>query len=345
MRVVNTAVQMNPTILDATPRSIFNAAMKAATDGLLPDGREGAIVPYNMKIKGKNGAKDAWVVEVQWMPMIAGLRKKVRNSGEIATWDAQVVYERDDFDYALGDEPYLHHKPFLGFDRGKIIAAYSVATLKSGEKSREVMSIGEINAIRARSKSSEKGPWVTDFAEMCRKTVARRHSKVLPMSTDLDDLIRQDDALYDFEGQNDGDTRIVLPAGRQMPLNDRLSALANPAHDEDGVILDHEPSDGGDPSETAGGPADGTSQEDADQRGDDAGQPTASSPDAATPAQIDNDAAVAKAREAGAAAFRGGTAKRKCPPQLRDDGREDEFAAWQEGWMEEAAKAGAASGK
>jgi recombination protein RecT len=29
---------------------------------------------------------------------------------------------------------------------------------------------------------------------MCKKTVAKRHSKVLPMSTDLDDLLRRDDS-------------------------------------------------------------------------------------------------------------------------------------------------------
>uniref|UniRef100_UPI00195373C4 recombinase RecT n=1 Tax=Klebsiella aerogenes TaxID=548 RepID=UPI00195373C4 len=46
--------------------------------GLLPDGREGAIVEFSGK--------------AQWMPMIGGLRKKVRNSGEIATWEAHVVY-------------------------------------------------------------------------------------------------------------------------------------------------------------------------------------------------------------------------------------------------------------
>jgi recombination protein RecT len=183
--------------------------MKAAQDGLLPDGREGAMVIF----KTKDGPK------AQWMPMIAGLRKKVRNSGEIATWDSHVVRERDVFEYRLGDDPLIRHEPSLEDDPGAVIAAYSIATLKSGEKSREIMSVAEIERVRARSRS-EFGPWHTDFDEMCRKTVARRHSKSLPMSTDLDDLIRRDDELYDLKGAGD---ESVKP---RASLGERLSALA-----------------------------------------------------------------------------------------------------------------------
>lgn len=131
-----------------------------------------------------------------------GLRKKVCNSGEIATWDAHVVHENDLFEFELGDNPSIRHQPALD-NPGKPIGAYSIATLKSGEKSREVMSIAAIEKVRSRSRAKDNGPWVTDYEEMCRKTVARRQSKVLPMSTDLDDLLRRDDDLYDFEGARD----------------------------------------------------------------------------------------------------------------------------------------------
>lgn len=189
-RVLMTAVQNNPDIaIKTSQQSLWNAAMRAAQDGLLPDGREGAIVQYGS--------------EAQWLPMIAGLRKKVRNSGDIATWDVQAVYENDEFDFSLGDDPYIKHKPALS-NRGKLIGAYSVATLKSGEKSREVMGIDEVEGIRSKSRA-KNGPWNDKifYPEMVKKTVARRHSKVLPMSTDLDDLLRRDDALYDFDGKAD----------------------------------------------------------------------------------------------------------------------------------------------
>lgn len=208
-RVLMTATQNNPDLVKkADRRSLWNAAMRAAQDGLLPDGREGAIVLYG--------------TAAQWMPMIGGLRKKVRNSGELATWDVYVVHANDEFDYELGDNPFIRHRPTLE-DPGSVIAAYSIATLKSGEKSREVMSVAAIEKVRNASKAKGNGPWVGWYEEMCRKTVARRHSKSLPMSTDMDDLIRRDDDLYDFEG-----AREEAQAGRPRSLAGKLDALASP---------------------------------------------------------------------------------------------------------------------
>lgn len=181
VRVTLTAVQTNPNLLEADRRTLFAAATKAAQMGLLPDGREGAIVTF------KNQA--------QWMPMVAGIMKLVRNSGEISTWSVQAVYENDTFDFCLGDEEHITHKPALA-NRGKLIAVYSIVTMKDGEKSREVMSVEDVNQIRARSRSGNSGPWQTDFAEMAKKTVVRRHSKRLPLSTDIDGVIKEDDELF-----------------------------------------------------------------------------------------------------------------------------------------------------
>lgn len=183
-RVIMTALQNSPDLIKCERASLWNSAMKAAQDGLLPDGREGAIVPYQGK--------------ATWLPMIGGIRKKVRNSGELVTWDVHAVYEKDHFEFELGDAPFIRHKPSLDADKGKLIAVYSVATLKGGEKSRDVMSVSDVEKIRAKSRA-QKGPWSdpTFYPEMAKKTVARRHSKVLPMSSDLDDLIRRDDHLYE----------------------------------------------------------------------------------------------------------------------------------------------------
>jgi len=157
-RVVLTAVQTNPDLLNVERRSLWNACMKAAQDGLMPDGRLGALVVYRDKRRGNIA---------QWLPMIAGIRQKVRNSGEVETWEVHVVYEKDAFDFELGDNPHIMHRPVRG-ERGKIIAAYSIAVLKSGERSREVMWIDEIEAIRKQSKAGDSGPWATHYGEMCR---------------------------------------------------------------------------------------------------------------------------------------------------------------------------------
>ncbi|ACL57477.1 recombinase RecT [Methylobacterium nodulans] len=225
-RVLLTAVQNNPDLLKLERRSFFNAAMRAAQDGLLPDGREGAIVEFNGR--------------AQWMPMIAGIRKKVRNSGEVSTWEANVVFENDEFEYQLGDDPKIIHRPVL-VNRGKPIAAYSIAVLKSGERSREVMTVEEIEKVRKVSRARNGGPWSQWWEEMARKTVARRHSKVLPLSSDLDDLIRRDDELYDFSrkpGQDGQITGLFQPVAN--PLSDTIEHQPDQAPGADAPLADDE---------------------------------------------------------------------------------------------------------
>jgi len=194
MRVLMTLVQRTPKLLNCTRQSLFNACMAAAQDGLLPDNNEGAIVPYRDEDSGNDEV-------ARWMPMIAGVRKKVRNSGALRDWNVQVVYEGDEFDFELGDRPFIMHKPAKRGGRHRpVVAAYSIATYPDGTMSREVMNVDQLEDIRKLSRS-KKGPWSnpTFYPEMCRKTVARLHSKQLPMSTDLDTLMRRDDDLYDFK--------------------------------------------------------------------------------------------------------------------------------------------------
>ena len=56
-----------------------------------------------------------------------------RRSGEIASIDAQTVYENDTFDLSFGFEPTLVHKPYLKGERGKPIGFYAALILKDGD--------------------------------------------------------------------------------------------------------------------------------------------------------------------------------------------------------------------
>jgi len=182
-RVALTAIQNNPDLaVKADRRSLFGACVRLAQDGLLPDGREGAIVMFGDK--------------AQAMPMIAGVLKKIRQSGEVAKVSAQVVYEKDEFVWHLGfDEDVTHNPPPLDQPRGKPIGAYATAVLKDGSRLLEVMSLEEIEKVRAVSRAKGNGPWVQWWGEMARKTVMRRLSKRLPMSTDLVDDLDRDETL------------------------------------------------------------------------------------------------------------------------------------------------------
>jgi recombination protein RecT len=211
VRVVLTAVQANPDLLAADRRSLYGACMKSAQDGLLPDGREAALVIF----KTKNGPM------VQYMPMFGGLLKKVRNSGELAAITAQVVREHDKFRYWVdGDGEHLEHEPLMFGERGKIIGVYALAKTKDEAVYIEVLTETQVQDVRNVSRAKDSGPWTGPFSdEMRRKTAIRRLSKRLPMSSDLDAVFRNEDELFDFSGSDES----PAPARDVGPKPSRLS--------------------------------------------------------------------------------------------------------------------------
>ena len=232
-RVLMTALQNNPKLMACSKQSVFNAAVRCAQDGLLPDGREAAIVPFGEEDDGQGGGRSRADL-AGYMPMVAGIRKKVRNSGEIKDLRAVAVHVGDDFDYQLGDDPYIHHKPKGSGRTAPITHVYSIAVFKDGTLSRDVMPIAEVEEIRKKFSRSKKGPWSVpeSYKEMAIKTVVKHHAKSLPMSTDLDRLMHADDALYDFRGA--ADTReAVKPAERPKSLTHAFDAFAADDLNED----------------------------------------------------------------------------------------------------------------
>ncbi len=194
LRTVLTAVQLNPGIAEANTKSVLAACMKAAADGLLLDGREAVLVVY----RSKAGPM------AQYLPMVQGIIKKVRQSGEVSVLNSFVVYENDEYEVVYGLQPSITHRPAMSGERGDPVAVYAVCQYKDGTHDFETMTFAEVEAIRNRSKAKNSGPWVTDWGEMARKTAIRRLSKRLPMSTDTLAMVARIDELYDL-GQTDTD--------------------------------------------------------------------------------------------------------------------------------------------
>ncbi len=212
-RVFMTAVIASKDLQDADRASLMLACLKAATDGLLPDGRDAALVIFNKNTKNGN----EWVTTkiAQYMPMYQGILKKCRQSGQISSVVTHVVYEKDKFEYILGDEERISHEPYMGKeDRGYIFAAYCIVKLKDGSIVREVLPWADIEKIRLASPAGAKneydvkksggkvgdpkGIWEKWPEEMSRKTAFRRASKWLPQSIeDANRLFTNDQTLGD----------------------------------------------------------------------------------------------------------------------------------------------------
>lgn len=189
-RTLKNAILRDPGIAEASRQSVFLEVQKAGADGLMLDGREAVLTRYNTK----NG------VQVAYIPMVAGIMKRVRNSGEVRSWTCEVVYEEEykqgRFSYVAAPDPMLRHEPIIVGPRGKVVAAYSAVRLRDGSYHYEVMTIDQLEAIRRRSRA-QNGPWATDTEEMYRKTVIRRHAKRLPVSSEIVGITQRVDALYD----------------------------------------------------------------------------------------------------------------------------------------------------
>lgn len=241
-RVVDTAVMRNPDLLIVPPRELFMACMQAATDGLLPDNKESALVIFNMKDGKDGGGKDRWRKAVQYMPMISGILKKARNSGELLSIVAKVVYGGDTFRNWIDDDgEHITYEAGVEQDRDIIRGAFAMAKLKDGAIEVEYLTPKDIEKIRSVSRSKDKGPWVEWWEEMAKKSAIRRLSKRLPMSTDLDDLIRRDDALYDLEGARDDRAPAALPTATVQGLGTKLDLIAGAP---DSKLIDHDPDTG-----------------------------------------------------------------------------------------------------
>lgn len=231
-RVTMTALQASPALLNCDRRSLFGAILKAAQDGLLPDGREGALVKFRTKRDGQ------YIDAVQWMPMIGGILKKVRNSGELASIDALLVHVNDRFTYRPGvDDVPIHEVDWFG-DRGQVLGAYAVARLKSGASFVEIMNRQQIEQVRAVSRAKTDGPWDAWWGEMARKTVLRRLAKRLPMSTDIEAEFERDETMAADVAASVMAAPAPAPVSRLDALEQRLGIAGS--DDEDPIGEDED---------------------------------------------------------------------------------------------------------
>jgi recombination protein RecT len=103
------------------------------------------------------------------------------------------VFDADTFAYDFGSDVFTH-KPGGETDPAKLTHAYAVIHTTNGGRLWDVMTRAEVDRIRARSRAGTDGPWVTDYAEMAKKTVLRRLFKLAPCSAELNLAMTLDDA-------------------------------------------------------------------------------------------------------------------------------------------------------
>lgn len=173
LRVAMTQLRGSRKLQECTWESLAGCLLKSAAFGLEPDGRRAHLVPF--------GTECTLIIDYK------GIVELAMRNGDVAMVHADIVCENDDFEYNLG--VVRRHRIDFRKPRGEFYAAYAVVRKKDGVEQACVMTKEEIDAIRKRSRSASSGPWVTDYAEMAKKTAFRRLSKWLVLSPEIRDAV------------------------------------------------------------------------------------------------------------------------------------------------------------
>jgi recombination protein RecT len=215
IRALETAVQLNPKVLQADRRSLWQAAVECAQLGFMPDRHLGEV--FFTIFKG----------QVQLIPGYRGLVRLARQSGELAAIDCDIIGANDDVLIRLGDDPRFEVTPRDWQDRGECIGAFAICQFKDGMKQRVILNKAKIERARKQNpKSSEPtSPWQTDYDEMAKKTALRRLCKLLPLTPEAERAIARSE---------------LLDAGKPLdsPLDDiiDLDAEENEVGDAEGGV-------------------------------------------------------------------------------------------------------------
>jgi recombination protein RecT len=176
-RLAVTAFSTTPKLQECDPKSIVAGIMTSATLGLEigVDG-QGFLVPY-----GKT---------CQFVPGWKGLVDLVSRSGRATVWTG-AVFQGDEFDYALGDAPYIRHRPGEENDPDLITHVYAVGRVNgSNYPVIEVWTVGKIRKHRDKyNKQGGKHYSFRDFEMYARKIPLLQVLKYMPKSIELANAI------------------------------------------------------------------------------------------------------------------------------------------------------------
>lgn len=184
--------RLNPALQECSVPSVLGFFMQAAMCGLEPSSVLGQCypVPFNNR---KTGAKECQFI-IGWR----GMRSILDRNDSVIKVESHVVYEKDEFQITYGLHSDLVHVPFIKDDPGAMVGAYCIVTFANGMQQYEFMPKYKIDEHRRRSKSGNYGPWVTDYPEMARKTVFRSLFKWLPVSIEMNEVLKADENVVNY---------------------------------------------------------------------------------------------------------------------------------------------------
>ena len=195
-RMALSALNTTPKLQECSQMSFLAALMNAAQLGLEPNTPLGQayLIPYNNKGK----------MECQFQIGYKGLIDLGYRNPQMQIISAHAVYENDEFEYELGLNPKLEHRPTLG-ERGEVRLFYGMFKLTNGGFGFEVMSKTAIDAFAkeySKAFDSSFSPWKTNYEGMAKKTVIKQALKYAPIKADFRRALSTDETIKNEIAEN-----------------------------------------------------------------------------------------------------------------------------------------------
>jgi recombination protein RecT len=193
-RIALTAFRKTPKLGQCDPRSVFAAVIQSSQLGLEIDTLGRAyLVPYD-----KNTKKDGkWTktTECQLIPGWKGLVDLMNRSGQGSVWTG-AAFIGDEFDWQLGDSPFVHHKPRGEDDPEKLTHVYAIGRVKGADwPIIEVWPIEKVIRHRDRyNKVGDKHYSYGNWEMYARKVPLLQVLKYMPCSVELATAMTLNDA-------------------------------------------------------------------------------------------------------------------------------------------------------
>jgi recombination protein RecT len=197
-RLAMTAFNQNPALQKCDPKSIFSSIIVLSQLGLEPgiDG-QGYLVPYGKTCTAVPGWK--------------GYVDLVSRAGRASVWTG-AVYEGDEFEYQLGDSPFLRHLPGDENEEQYLTHVYAVGRVKDSEYPIiEVWTIKKILKHRDKHNKVGKAHYSYKNLEMyARKIPLMQVLKYMPKSVELQNAMEIDLAASEGKGADYIDGELVI---------------------------------------------------------------------------------------------------------------------------------------
>lgn len=182
-RLAVTAFSQSKDLQNSDPKSILASIMTAAQLGLEPGvNGQGYLIPY------WNSTRKCFICT--FVPGWKGMQDLVNRSGRASSWTG-AVYKGDEFNFELGDRPFIRHKPGDGLNEEKdLLFVYAVGRVNGSDwPIVDVWPIGKVKRHLAKyNRQGDKHYGLKNMEMYGRKLPLLQVIKYLPSSIELSNM-------------------------------------------------------------------------------------------------------------------------------------------------------------